>query len=154
VEAPPFPWAGSACWEAAPKSAQYDCQLRQSQHAIYFKFQQQSLDNMDSGNTFVEKPDPENVADEVIHKAKVSLAEKGKIGLGQSSHSALDLPTTDAISDKVLKEGVRKLAHEESELASDAQVILSASPCCEYCRESPCLFVTYPAYIVMMHSRR
>lgn len=101
---------------------------------------------MDSGNTFVEKPDPDKVADEVIHKAKVSLAEKGKIGLGQSSHSALDLPTTDAISDKVLKEGVRKLAHEGSDLASDAQVILSASSCSEYYRENVLVYPTYSAH--------
>jgi len=60
------------------------------------------------------------VADGIVQKASVALAEKGKHGLGSNS-TVQGLPTTEAITDKILKEGARKLAHDKSEFASEAQ---------------------------------
>lgn len=80
---------------------------------------------------FNESASAQEVADGIVQKASVALAEKGKHGLGSNS-TVQGLPTTEAITDKILKEGARKLAHDKSEFASEAQVRIlrdRADPC-------------------------
>ena len=71
---------------------------------------------------FDEKHGAQETADAIVQKASVALAEKGKHGLGSNS-TVQGLPTTEAITDKIMKEGARKLAHDGSEMAAEAQVI-------------------------------
>ena len=74
-----------------------------------------------ASNVFQEKASAEKVAEAIVQKAGVAFAEKGSHGLG-GNQTVANLPTTDAIADKVMKEGARRLAHEGSEMASEAQV--------------------------------
>lgn len=81
-----------------------------------------------------EKASAEKVAEAIVQKAGVAFAEKGSHGLG-GNQTVANLPTTDAIAEKVMKEGARRLAHEGSEMASKAQVtraVQERTQCCHF----------------------
>ncbi len=85
-----------------------------------------------ASNKFQEKASADKLAEAIVQKAGVAFAEKGSHGLG-GNQTVANLPTTDAIAEKVMKEGARRLAHEGSEMASDAQVtraVQEITHCC------------------------